>query len=120
MKKESAFMIIAEIEMKITNWEAIRQRTVTIELKETIKIIKIYAPTTKSALKEKEKYCKGLKQTVDWRRKINKHIIVMKDWNVKIGSDIIGGLEKLGSYCVKSLLIIIDNGVQMIIFWHDF
>lgn len=105
-----------EIETRVIHWEAINSRLITVDLQleETVTVIQIYAPTENSAADDKEAFYEELQKTADKARERTKHIMIMGDWNARVGNEPERGFGVLGAYRGEPTLN--NNGERMIHF----
>lgn len=103
-KEGVGFIGTYDMEKKITKWEAINSRIIYIELEleETTAIIQIYAPTEGSEGTKVEEFYDELQKVVDRVREKARYVIIMGDWNARIGEDEAKGLGAMGPYGEKT------------------
>lgn len=105
-----------EIETKVTDWEAINSRIITInlELEEKIGIIQIYAPTEDSDMRDKDSFYEELQRTIDKVQARNRHVMIIGDWNARTGNNKQQGYGTMGDHGGEETLN--NNGQRMIDF----
>ncbi|XP_022191946.2 craniofacial development protein 2-like [Nilaparvata lugens] len=118
--KEGVGIILSdECQRKMVSWTAVNSRIISADLEfaERVSLIQIYAPTDDSAELEKETFYSALQETVDKARQYAKHIIIMGDWNARVGNDITIGHECLGKHGAESVMN--GSGKRMLEFCVD-
>lgn len=114
--KEGVGIILnKEINERVVKYETINSRIIKISilLYETINILQIYAPVEGEDEDITNKFYEELQSTIDETRESNGKMIVMGDWNARIGKDKEKGLGVMGGYGEE---ILNRNGKRMIEF----
>ncbi|XP_039296210.1 craniofacial development protein 2-like [Nilaparvata lugens] len=104
---------------RIVSWNAVNSRIISanLDLEEKVSLIQIYAPTDDSAELERETFYLALQETVDKARQYAEHLIIMGDWNARVGNDITIGHGCLGKHGAESVLN--GSGKRMLQFCID-
>lgn len=104
---------------KVVEQEPINSRIIRVntELEEAISLTQIYAPTQDSEEIKKEIFYNLLQQTVQKAREYARHVVVMEDWNARIGDQPETGCGTIGLYPSESIYK--GNGDKMINFCID-
>lgn len=86
-KEGVAIIMSEEVESKVIEWEPISSRLITVDVKleERITLVQVYAPTEDRQKVDKEQFYAQLQGVVDKARERSRHVIVMGDWNARIG-----------------------------------
>jgi exonuclease III len=74
-----------------------------VELEEKISLIQIYAPTQDSEEIEKDIFYNLLQQMVEKAREYARHVVVMRDWNARIGDQIDRRCGTIAQYPAESI-----------------
>lgn len=85
-----ALVIKDEYFTRVESWDAVSSRFVVADLNLAIgksSIIQVYAPTDDSSINDKNQFYEDLQKTIDYIRYKNRKIIIMGDWNGRIGND---------------------------------
>ncbi|RZF32400.1 hypothetical protein LSTR_LSTR001864 [Laodelphax striatellus] len=83
-------------------------------MEEKVTIIQIYAPTDDYDPAEKDAFYEQLQKEMDEARERSKHVIIMGDWNGRVGRDMVRGQGCIGKFAGDG--IINDNGERIIDF----
>jgi hypothetical protein len=109
-------VVSEELDRKVCRWKAISSRIMYVDLvlEETVTVIQIYAPTEDYDSAAKEAFYEELQKEMDEARERSKHVIIMGDWNGRIGGDMNRGQGCMGKFAGDR--IVNDNGERMIDF----
>lgn len=115
-KKGVGFIIKEDLENRIEHWEAVTPRItyITLLLEEKLTIIQIYAPTTSEDILELEQFYNKLQETINRTREKGHKMIIMGDWNSRIGNKQSKGNGTMGQHGGE--LTRNENGKRMIEF----
>ncbi|XP_039290252.1 craniofacial development protein 2-like [Nilaparvata lugens] len=109
-------VVSGEMEGKVTGWKAVSSRImyVDLEMEETVTVIQVYAPTEDYDIADKEAFYEELQKEMDKARDRSRHVIIMGDWNGRIGSEVNRGQGCMGRFAGDRILN--DNGERIIDF----
>lgn len=90
---------------KVLFWEPINSRIirVDIDLEETVSLIQIYAPTDDSNILDKDMFYCELQKTLDKARQEVKHVMIIGDWNSRVGDDVTTAFGTMGRYGAENV-----------------
>ena len=83
-------MITGRYRDRVVEWEPVSSRIikVNLEMEEKISLIQVYAPTQDAEQFEKDLFYTQLQDTIDKVRDQTRHIVIMGDWNSRIGRNV--------------------------------
>ena len=115
--KEGVGVIVTrQLNNKVTYWEPVNSRIIRIdlELEEKITCLQIYAPTDDKNIIEKETFYTELQRTINKIRTADRHLIIMGDWNSRVGNNKQLGNGVLGNFGGEGTIN--NNGERMLEF----
>lgn len=115
--KEGVGIILnKETSDRVIFWEAINSRIIRVDLDldEKVSLIQIYAPTDEKDNSEKDEFYDELQRILDKARDEIEHVIIMGDWNARIGKDMNTGFGCMGKHGAEEIRN--GNGTRMIEF----
>ena len=115
-KQGVAFITNEEMEKYVIKWEPISPRIITITLKfeHILTLIQIYAPTTSEEILEIEQFYNLLNEVTTKETNKGHQLIIMGDWNSRIGKDPRKGHGVMGIHGGEAMRN--ENGKKMIQF----
>lgn len=114
--KEGVGIIMTEdLNRRIIGWNPISSRIIslTIELRDKITLIQIYAPVEGTEEDKMKEFYAVLQRALDEARDISDKVVIMGDWNARVGNDTSRGMGTLGSYGERENN---RNGIKMLEF----
>lgn len=104
-----------ELERRIIKYDPISPRIITIhiQLKSVVVVIQIYGPTEGTEEEKVIEFYAELQRAVDTIREQQEKIIIIGDWNARVGRDVNRGLGSIGGYGEETLN---RNGRKMLEF----
>lgn len=114
-KEGVGIVVTEEIEKRISEFKPKSSRIMYIKIEMEVEwyIVQIYAPTEGTEEEKMEQFYNELQNTLDEIREKGERIVLMGDWNARIGKDENIGLGCMGRHGEE---IINRNGVKMIRF----
>ncbi|XP_039297843.1 craniofacial development protein 2-like [Nilaparvata lugens] len=108
-----AIVMDGDINTRVKSWEAVSPRIIRVDLdlEEKISIIQVYGPTEDASVAEKDEFWLQLDRVTIEAEETRK-LVVMGDFNGRVGSDQQDGLGSMGKYGCETIRN--NNGQRLI------
>lgn len=105
-----------EIDKKIVDWKAINSRIIymDVNLETNITIIQIYAPREGTEIQKIEEFYETLQEQLEEARERDREVLIIGDWNGRIGKDTNKAIGCMGRYGTEETLN--QNGKRILDF----